>query len=663
MVDRRLTLLAAVVLIWATAIFFKLISLQIVHHREYLGKAAARQEISRELPAPRGTVFSRSGRRLAMSVSSDSVYVNPIKLPDIGMAAQLLSLALGMDRDELETRIREAHKSHRGFLWIKRKISQQEADSLRKVPLDWFFIAHESERHYPNGRLAAHVLGSVNSEEHGNAGIEMYLDTELRGVPGKERVLTDARRHNIASRLSTPAKPGTSLTLTIDEQIQFVAERELAAAVQSRNAVSGSIVVMDPNTGDILAMASYPSFDPNEPVAQGEFPKERINHAIALPFEPGSVFKIMNYSAAFDTTNLTPQTPINCGGGVIRVAGKTIHDSHGGTGVVPAMTAFGKSSNVGAVRVGERVGVENMYEYVRRFGFGQKTGIPLPAENRGKLRTTNRWSKVSLASISIGQEVSVTSLQLARAVSVIANGGSLITPRLILKKGEQTTPTAAPVRIIKPETAFTMRFMMEGVVLYGTGSKARLDGYTGAGKTGSAQIFDVKAGHYSHTYNGSYVGFAPVTNPRIVVAVTVNGTRGEAGFGGATSAPVFRVVASEALRVLDVPKDAPEAMDPTLVAKNQEVEDLASPDVEGSGTNILAEEEDADETQARIAAAALPGPKVPNFRGMTMRAVLAEAASKGIAVMADGSGIAKMQSPPPGAPLRQGERIRVQFTR
>jgi cell division protein FtsI (penicillin-binding protein 3) len=652
-----------VVLIWASAIFFKLISLQILHHREYLGKAAARQEITRELPAPRGTLFSRSGRRLAMSVSSDSVYVNPIKLPDIGMAAQLLSLALDMDREALETRIRDAYKDRRGFLWIKRKISPQEAESLRKVPLDWFFIAHESERHYPNGKLAAHVLGSVNSEERGNAGIEMALDAELRGVPGKERVLTDARRHNIASRLSTPAKPGLSLTLTIDEQIQFVAERELAAAVQLRNAVSGSIVVMDPNTGDILAMASYPTFDPNEPVAKGEFPKERINHALSLPFEPGSVFKVMNYSAAFDTTNLTPQTMINCGGGVTRVAGKTIHDSHAGTGVVPAIIAFGKSSNVGAVRVGERVGVENMYDYVRRFGFGQKTGIPLPAENRGKLRTTDRWSKVSLASISIGQEVSVTTLQLARAVSVIANGGSLVTPRLVLKKGDQAMAVGPVTRIIKPETAFTMRFMMEDVVLHGTGSKARLDGYTGAGKTGSAQIFDVKAGHYTHTYNGSYVGFAPVTNPRVVVAVTVNGTRGEVGFGGATSAPVFRVVAGEALRVLDVPKDAPEKTDATLVTQTQPVEDLGAADLENTGANILAEEEDSEETEARLAAAATPGPKAPNFRGMTMRAVLAEAASRGIVVTADGSGIARVQSPPPGAPLRQGERVRVQFSR
>ena len=663
MVDRRLTWLAAMVLVWASAIFFKLVSLQIIHHREYLGKAAARQEISLEIAAPRGTVFSRSGRRLAMSVSTDSVYVNPMKLPDIGMAAELLGLALGMDREPLEARIREAYKGHRGFLWIKRKISQDEAERLRRVPLDWFFIAHESQRHYPNGTLAAHVLGSVNSEEKGNAGIEMYLEPELRGVPGKERVLTDARRHNIASRLSIPAKPGTSLTLTIDEQIQFVAERELAEAVKSHNAVSGSLVVMDPVTGDILAMASYPTYDPNEPVTSGEYPKERINHAISLPFEPGSVFKIMNYSAAFDTTNLTPETPINCGGGVIRVAGKTIHDSHGGTGVVPAKTAFGKSSNVGAVRVGERVGNENMYEYVHRFGFGQKAGLPLPAENRGKLRPTSRWSKVSLASISIGQEVSVTTLQLARAVSVIANGGSLVTPRLVLKRGDQVTPVAPLVRIIKPETAFTMRFMMENVVLNGTGSKARLEGWTGGGKTGSAQIFDVKAGHYSHSYNGSYVGFAPLTNPRIVVAVTVNGTHGEGGFGGATSAPVFKKVATEALRVLDVPKDAPEVANPTLMAKNAVVDDLAISDLEAPGSNILEEEEDADQAAQRIAQAALPGPKVPNFRGMTMRAVLAEAASKGITVLPDGSGIAKLQSPPPGAPLRQGERIRVQFTR
>jgi cell division protein FtsI (penicillin-binding protein 3) len=661
MVDRRLTWLAAVVLAWAAAIFIQLISLQVVHHREYLGKAAARQEISIEIPAPRGTIFSRSGRRLAMSVTTQSVYVNPIKLPDVGVAAQLLSLALNMDRTALEARLREAQQDRRGFLWIKRKISPEEADGLRKFSMDWISIAHESRRHYPNGQLAAHVLGSVNSEERGNAGIEMFMDGELRGVPGKERVLTDARRHNISSRLSTPAKPGASLTLTIDEQVQYAAERALADVMDKhKEAVSASIVVMDPNNGDILAMASFPTFDPNEPLRGSEYPAERINHAIQLPFEPGSVFKVMNYSAAFDTTSLSMETPINCGGGVTTVAGKTIHDSHGGTGVVPAKTAFAKSSNVGAVRVGERVGVDNMYEYLRRFGFGQKTGIPLPAENRGRLRSPDKWSKVSLASLSIGQEVSVTTLQLAQAASVIANGGSLVRPRLILKKGDQLIPPAAPVRIIKPETAFTMRAMMEGVVLNGTGSRAKLDGYSGGGKTGSAQIFDRVAKRYSHTYNGTYLGFAPLTNPRIVVVVTVNGTRGEGGFGGVTSAPVFKVVATEALRVFDVPRDLPDPASTLVAAKSEPVDDLAISD--STSPNILEEDEDADGSAA-AESPATPGPKVPNFRGKTMRAVLAEAAAMGLVVQPDGSGIAKLQSPPPGAPLRQGERIRVQFAR
>jgi cell division protein FtsI (penicillin-binding protein 3) len=266
---------------------------------------------------------------------------------------------------------------------------------------------------------------------------------------------------------------------------------------------------------------------------------------------------------------------------------------------------------------------------------------------------------VSLASISIGQEISVTTLQLAQAVSVIANGGSLVKPRLILKKGDQTMPAAMPVRIIKPETAFTMRSMMEGVVLYGTGSRARLDGYTSGGKTGSAQIFDVAGGHYTHTYNGSYVGLAPLTNPRVVVAVTINGTRGEGGFGGYTAAPAFKTVATEALRVLDVPKDVLETVNPVLVAKNEVLDDLAISDLEEGIPNIL-QDDDAEEVAARAAA---PGPKVPNFKGKTMRAVLAEAAEKGLTVMADGSGIARLQSPPPGAALRQGERIRVQFAR
>jgi cell division protein FtsI (penicillin-binding protein 3) len=308
-----------------------------------------------------------------------------------------------------------------------------------------------------------------------------------------------------------------------------------------------------------------------------------------------------------------------------------------------------------------RVGQENMYDYMRRFGFGQKTGVPLPGEARGRMRALNAWGKLSLPSVSMGQEVSVTGLQLAQAACVLANGGLRVKPQLVLKKGNQTVPQEPPVRVITPDTAITMRQMMEGVVTLpeGTGHNARLDGYRVAGKTGSAQIYDVAAHRYSHVYNGSFIGFAPLTNPAIVVAVTINGTRGIVGFGGAAAAPVFQAVAAEALRVLDVPKDLPEdAESVTLVAKAENLDDLAVTDQPSEQPNILEEGDDDQPT-----AAMQTGPKVPNFRGMTMRAVLAEAAAKGLTVLPAGSGLARVQDPPPGARLRQGERIRVQFVR
>jgi cell division protein FtsI (penicillin-binding protein 3) len=319
-----------------------------------------------------------------------------------------------------------------------------------------------------------------------------------------------------------------------------------------------------------------------------------------------------------------------------------------------------KSSNIGAIEVGMRVGQTNLYDYDRRFGFGQKTGIELPAESAGKLRRLERWGKTSIASISMGQEVSVTTVQLAQAGSVIANGGVLVRPRLVLRKGGEKVPMPAPVRIIKPETAITMRQMMEGVVMPGgTGTAARLVGYSVGGKTGSAQIFNVATRTYSHNeYNGSFLGFAPLTNPAIVVVVTLNGTHGTAGFGGQAAAPVFHVVAQEALRVLDTPKDLPDEPALTVSGKKDEVDDLSIAEIGSDEPNIL--EDDEDEGAKEMAE---PGPHVPNFRGMTMRAVLAEAASKGMTVVTDGSGVARVQDPPAGAPLREGERIRVQFAR
>ncbi len=420
---------------------------------------------------------------------------------------------------------------------------------------------------------------------------------------------------------------------------------------------------MNPQTGEILALASYPTYDPNIPPVAGDSPVARQNHAVSVPFEPGSVFKTITLSAALETTNLTPDSPINCHMGILTIFGRTIHDSHVGRfGILPMAMVLAHSSNIGAIEVGLRVGQDNMYDYVRRFGFGQRTGVPLPAESSGILRKLPRWQKGSLPSISMGQEVGVTTLQLAQAACVIANGGLLIHPRLIMKKGGKTIPPSQPVRILKPETAITMRQMMEGVVLYGTGRLvAKLAGYSSGGKTGSAQIFDSVTHHYTHNYNGSFMGFAPVTNPSIVVVVTVNGTHGESGFGGPTAGPVFRAVATEALRLLDVPHDLPDQEPPTLIAAaDSNADDAADVALASDGPNIL---EDGDDDSPEAQAAAKNAVRVPNFQGMTIRAVLAEAAQKGYAVQPDGSGIARVQSPPAGSILHEGERIRVRFAR
>jgi cell division protein FtsI (penicillin-binding protein 3) len=677
MVERRLTFLAGLVLLWGAGIFYKLISLQVIHHQEYVRMARARQEQEKEIPAPRGAIFDRAGQVLALSTPTITVYVNPQKLPDLGVAAQILGAELHLNETELYGALKQSYDNGRGYYIVKKRAAYEEAQHLRDLNLDWISFQRESQRHYPNGSLAAHLIGGVDFQEKGNAGIEKTLDAELRGQAGSLRLLTDVKRRGISSEMESDAKPGTALTLTIDSRVQFVAERELAAAVQSHGAVSGSLVAMNPYTGDIIAMASYPTYDPNVPVKPGDPVANRANHAVSVPFEPGSVFKVITLSAALETTNLRPESPIDCHGGVLRLPGRVIHDSHGGLGVIPMETVLAKSSNIGAIMVGMRVGQQNFYDYARRFGFGQKTGITLPGESGGKLRKLTGWGTTSLASLSMGQEISVTTVQLAQAAAVVANGGLLVHPRLVLRKGDRAVPPTPPVRVLKPETAITMRQMMEGVVLHGTGTAARVKGYSIGGKTGSAQIFDYATKHYTHTYNGSFMGIAPMTNPAVVMVVTLNGTHGNAGFGGAAAAPVFRAVAAEALRVLEVPKDVPEELPlPTMIAST-DTSDLADADLTSTLPNIL---EDGDDDAEPVQTAAFVGPKlpaapappkpagppaprVPNFVGKNMRTVLSEAAEKGIAVTPAGSGIARGQHPAPGAILHEGERIRVVFSR
>ena len=323
MLERRLKWLAGLILIWGGLILCKLVSLQVVHHRQYAGLARARQEQVVKILAPRGTILDRTGAPLAMSVPTQSILVNPQKVPDLGVAADIFSMVLRMDRADLFTRLEAAREDGRGYFVVKKKATWEEAQRLRGMGFDWIQIDSGSERHYPNGPLAAHILGGVDFAEKGNSGIEKVLEAELEGAPGEERVLTDVKGRGIDALVESEPKPGAALTLTIDERLQFVAERELAAAAEAKGAHCGSVVVMNPQDGEILALASYPPYDPNLPPDGAQNPEARLNHASSVPFEPGSVFKVVTLAAALETTQLRPDSMIDCGRGSITLFGAT----------------------------------------------------------------------------------------------------------------------------------------------------------------------------------------------------------------------------------------------------------------------------------------------------------------------------------------------------
>ncbi len=696
---RRLSWLLWILLFWAGGIFARLVTLQVIQHDELARLAQQQQQRTKELPAMRGSILDRAGQPLAKSMPAQSVCVNPQKLPGLGVAADKLAGVLHLDRGALFNKIQSAYLRGTSFLWVKRKIDADEAEQLRNLKLDWVELRPEMRRFYPHHTLAAHVLGSIgilsadDAGERGTAGIEASFEEDLAGVPGLTRVFTDVKQNPYDSVVARKPEPGADITLTIDSNLQYQAERELARAIASSGAKTGSVVAMNPYTGEILAMANYPAFDPNDTPGPNEAEGARSNLAIATPFEPGSVFKTVTVSAGLETTRLRPDTIINCGNGVFNLLGRIIHDA-GRHGMLTMQEVFEKSSNIGAIQIGLKVGDQAMYDYVRKFGFGRKTGIELPGESAGMVRRVADWTRTSIGSVAMGHEISTTSLQLAIAGAVIANGGLLVKPQIVLARqkpgeAEQRFAPGQPRRVLRPETAITMRQFMEGVVLRGTGRNvANLRGYTSGGKTGTAQVYDLKAHVYTHRYNASFLGFAPVVNPQIVIAVTLNDTTGgSAGYGGPVAAPVFRQVAMSALRMLDVPKDLPDtavvaSINPRDSADYDDlaiaglgdapnISSVASPTVSSvtlppapADTSLSSEASDVDRRLFLTASA--KAAQVPNFRGMTVRRVLEESSARGMEVEMLGSpaaGLVRNQDPPAGSALRPGTRVRVQFAK
>lgn len=591
--NRRLMLLLAGLLCWVAAIFGRLIQLQVVRHDEFSKLAQQQQQKQVDIPAMRGSIFDRSGHLLAKSLPAESICVNPQRIPDAGVAADLLSGLLGLNRAKLYDQIASAKRRKVGFLWIKRKLDASEVDHVRAQKLDWVEVREDPRRQYTHGELASHVVGSMgilndDTSERGNAGIERYLDEELAGRPGTARVYTDVKQNVYDSVVVRKPEQGSDITLSIDSNLQFVAERELDKAIESSGAKTGSIVALNPYSGDVLAMANYPRFNPNVPPAPGESRSGRSNLAIETPFEPGSVFKIVTVSAAIETNSFQPDSIVNCGGS-INLGGKSFRDEHG-HGAFSVADILAHSSNVGAIMVGRKVGPTDLFKYQSAFGFGKSTGIELPGESAGVLKRAEdlkrREDWIGLEDfMAMGHGLAVTSLQLALAGAAIANGGILIKPRLVLSRQAPGQPAeiSAPEqgrRILDPQTAIQMRRMMEGVVLRGTGKGyANLRGYTAGGKTGTAQIYDKVAHAYSHRYNASFLGFAPLENPQIVIIVTLEGTTGgTAGYGAPVAAPVFREVAMEALRTFDVPKSVPDSTVTSSVDLLREPDPAHEPD-------------------------------------------------------------------------------------
>jgi cell division protein FtsI (penicillin-binding protein 3) len=550
---------------------------------------------------------------------------------------------------------------------------------VEALNLKGVYFQKENQRIYPKRDLASHVLGFVDLDEKGLGGIEYELDGLIRGKSEKIIVMADARQRWFDGG-EAQRERGANVVLTLDEKIQYIAERELAAAIAKTHAMAGTVMVMNPNTGEILALANWPKFNPN---AANESPAEaRMNRAVSALYEPGSTFKLITLAAAFDQGITRPEEVFDCENGAVYVAGHRIRD-HKPFGLLNVADILAQSSDVGAIKIALRLGAPKFYDYIRAFGFGQPTGVDMPGESKGILRRLESWSAVSIGSISMGQEVGVTPVQLISAVSAIANGGMLYKPHVIaeLKRGDRRLSAEGPLapsepkKVIQPETAATLRRLMEGVILNGTGPLARLDGWTAAGKTGSAQKIDPATGRYSRTQLiASFTGFAPINNPAVTILVSLDSPVGQHE-GGQVAAPVFKRIAEQVLPYLDVPRDVP--IGPRLVKaayKNREVsdsatlEDFTPTDFSGLPDQPLLESTAPNtkggksQTPSVTVAEDEGGDiQVPDLSGKTMRDVTEICLRLGLDPILVGSNLATNQTPAAGTKVRRGAKITVQF--
>jgi cell division protein FtsI/penicillin-binding protein 2 len=644
----RLLVGAVIFLLWAVAIQARLVYLQVHKHQDLQMRAENQSARTMDISAKRGDILDRHGRVLAYSVDSDSVYGVPSEIEDAARAASLLCGALTdcapKEQDALTGRLRQK----RAFVYVRRRVTPQQARRVAELGLDGIAFIKEDRRFYPKKQLAAQLLGFVGVENKGLAGIEAAYDSQISGALGKLLYQTDARGRAF-SRLERPPTAGATVELTIDEYLQHVAERELRDAVARNRAAGGSVIIMDPNTGEILALANEPTFNPNAFSAASA--QQRRNRAVQDIYEPGSTFKVVTASAALEEHVIAPEDIVDVSGGQIRFGSRVIEDTHD-YGSLTFTDVIVKSSNVGAIKVGLTLGPERLGLYARRFGFGRALSPDFPGETPGIVWDPARLDSSALASMSMGYQVGVTPLQMVAAVSSVANGGDLIQPRVVralIRDGKRidVKPTILG-RTISRDTSATLTGIMEQTVERGTATYAQVDGYTIAGKTGTAsKLID---GRYSATdYFASFVGFLPSRNPVAAVIVVIDSPHAHGYYGGPIAGPVFQRVAEATLRHFGVAPTL-NAPPPVLVARRNERRDMYS--VRGARDAAIVP-----------AGGLAPVRDLPDFRGLSAREAVRVLTKIGLSARLHGSGVVATQRPVAGSPLEPGTTAELWLAR
>jgi len=646
--DLRLYFVAMCGTVWALAIVAQLFHLQILRHRFYLKEAQHQSDRTITVRARRGTIMDRNERPFAISVDAPSIYADPSVIRDPRETTRALGRALGYSAAE-QKELLALLRQDRSFVWIRRQVDPQVARAVRELRLEGVGFETESRRYYPKRDLLSPVLGYVGLDSQGMAGLEYALDEDLKGREARVTVRLDARRRPMGE-VDKPPTEGRKVTLTIDERIQHVTELALGEAIRNTGSISGTAVVLDPRTGEVLAMSSLPSFNPNRFAAFPE--KDRVNRAVADSYEPGSIFKIITAATAFQEGVVSPLEVIDCGNGFIEIAGTRIND-HAVFTSLTFQDVIARSSDIGVVRVAQRFGTEKFYASMKAFGFGTKTGLGLPGETAGLLRSPKSWSALSLASMSFGQEIGVTAIQMASAAAVLANGGYWMRPYIVKRVEEpwgELVRDYSPVaerKVLEPETADRVMGLLREVVISGTGQKARVEGFEVAGKTGTAQKVD-SSGRYSMIdHVASFVGFVPASRPALVVLVSLDTPKGEKNQGGDVAAPLFARIANEAVRLLAIPPD-----DPTRNIR------LVTYSPETVARTTFAAERPREASKVPT-----DDPRImPDLRGFSLREAALMAARRGLSVEIHGSGVVARQTPLPGTPLEPGMSCQLELS-